>query len=90
MDNREAFGRQGPKAFPFPCLRASSVLAEAPSTPFPKAAADAKPSGSSKAGRGPGWEEDYVPCLRSPLIAQMPQGLFIPLSCIRWFIWPSN
>ena len=38
MDNQEAFGRQGPKAFLFPCLQASSILAESPQPPpSPKA-----------------------------------------------------
>lgn len=52
MDNQEAFGRQEPKAFPLPCLRASSILAQAsPCRPFPKAA---------KQGRawGDGGEEE--------------------------------
>lgn len=43
MDNQEAFGRQGPKAFLFPRLRPSSILAESPLPPTSPRPPDAKP-----------------------------------------------
>lgn len=74
MDNQEAFGRQEPKAFPFPCLRASSILAQAsPRRPFPKAA---------KQGRAWGVGRKRHALLEEPLIAWVPGGLFIPLLCV--------
>lgn len=59
MDNQEAGGKQGPKAFPFPCLQASSILAEAPlHRPFPKAA-------EQGTAWGVGGEEESIPSGRT-------------------------
>lgn len=59
MDNQEAGGKQGPKAFPFPCLQASSILAEAPSTaPSPRLQSRAQLEGG-------GGEEESIPSGRT-------------------------
>lgn len=73
MDNQEAFGRQGPKAFPFPCLQASSILAHvSPCRPFHKA---------REQGGAQGWEGRDLPCWRSPLIT-LCQVAFLFLCCV--------
>lgn len=68
MDNQEAVGRQGPKAFPFPCLQASSILARAcPCHPFPKAAARGRARVGVGRKREPAFpEQPLMPGARGP------------------------
>ena len=62
MDNQEAFGRQGPKAFPFPCLQASSILAESPQpSPFPQGLPMLSPLAPGRHSETWGREEDTLP-----------------------------
>lgn len=62
MDNQEALGRQGPKAFPFLCLWVSSILAQvSPATPSSRPQTLSLWLRKSKAGPGVGRKEHALP-----------------------------
>lgn len=81
MDNQEAYGKQRPKAFPFPGLQASSILAQvSPATPSPRPPR-LNPLALGKQGGAWGGEQEHA-SLEEPINCPGARQHFYSLLCV--------